>query len=216
LSAPTALHAERLAAVTAVLTAAGARTVLDLGCGDGALLLRLASCERITRVIGVDASPTRLGELRAALRRRPAGEAAKVTLIEATLTAPAAQHAGFDAAVMVETLEHLAPERLGSVEAAVFDRMAPRTVVVTTPNADFNELLGVPAHRWRHPDHRFEWGRARFARWARGVADRHGYVAERRDIQATHPLYGGPSQLAVFTRRPGGSGRQVGAPPAPA
>jgi hypothetical protein len=58
----------------------------------------------------------------------------------------------------------------------------------------------VPAHRRRRPDHRFEWGRARFARWAEGVAARHGYGVERRDVAATHPAYGGPSQLAVFRR----------------
>jgi SAM-dependent methyltransferase len=194
----TALHAERLAAVEAVLAEAGARRVLDLGCGDGALLLRLAARPEMTRVVGVEPAAARLAALR---RQLPDAAGGRVELIEAALTDPAAVRTGFDAAVMVETLEHLPPARLGAVERAVFGAMAPALVVVTTPNADFNELLGVPDHRRRHPDHRFEWGRARFARWVEGVAARHGYGAERRDVAATHPQLGGPTQMAVFTRR---------------
>jgi len=194
----TALHAQRLDAVEAVLRDAGARTVLDLGCGDGALLLRLAATPALVRIVGVEPQAPRL----AALRRQLAdADAGKVELIEASLTDRAAIRTGFDAAVLVETLEHLPPERLGAVERAVFRDMAPGLVVVTTPNADFNALLGVPGHRRRHPDHRFEWGRARFERWAEGVAARHGYAARRLDVAATHPQLGGPTQMAVFTRR---------------
>jgi 3' terminal RNA ribose 2'-O-methyltransferase Hen1 len=195
------LHAQRLDAVEAVLRDAGARMVLDLGCGDGALLLRLAGRSEITRIVGVEPAAPRLLALGARLAELAAADtAAKVELIEASLTDRKAVRTGFDAAVMVETLEHLPPERLGAVERAVFRDMAPTLVVVTTPNADFNELLGVPGHRRRHPDHRFEWGRARFARWAAGVAARHGYAAERLDLAATHPELGGPTQMAVFRR----------------
>ena len=196
----TALHGQRLDAVTAVLDGCGARTVLDLGCGDGALLLRLAAAARIERIVGVEPQAGRLAALRDGLAALDPAAASKVTLIEASLGDPKAVRRGFDAAVMVETLEHVPPDRLGAVERAVFRDMAPATVVVTTPNADFNPLLGVPAHRPRHPGHRFEWGRARFARWAEGVAARNGYAVERRDVAATHPDYGGPTQMAVFTR----------------
>ncbi|MFP4270886.1 MAG: methyltransferase domain-containing protein [Alphaproteobacteria bacterium] len=196
----TRLHAQRLVAVEAVLRDAGARTVLDLGCGDGALLLRLAGTAEIVRIVGVEPRAARLAELGRRLAAAPSAERAKVELIAASLTDRSAVRSGFDAAVMVETLEHLPPERLGAVERAVFRDMAPALVVVTTPNADFNELLGVPAHRRRHPDHRFEWGRARLARWAAGVAARHGYAARRLDVAATHPQLGAPTQMAVFRR----------------
>ena len=199
----TALHAQRLDAVDAVLRDAGARTVLDLGCGDGALVLRLAAAPELVRIVGVEPQAPRLAELRRQLEDAPSADAGKVELIEASLTDRAAIRTGFDAAVMVETLEHLPPERLGAVERAVFRDMAPALVVVTTPNADFNDLLGVPGHRRRHPDHRFEWGRARLARWAEGVAARHGYAARRLDVAATHPQLGGPTQMAVFTRHKG-------------
>ena len=83
---------------------------------------------------------------------------------------------------------------------AVFRAMRPATVVITTPNADFNALLGVPGHRLRRPDHRFEWGRARFRCWAEGVARRNGYAVACRDLAGAHPLHGGASQMALFER----------------
>jgi len=203
-----ALHAQRLDAVTAALAETGARTVLDLGCGDGALLLRLAAMPAIRRICGLDAAAARLGELRTALATEPAEARAKVELIEASLTDRAVMPVGFDAAVLIETLEHVAPERLSAVEHAVFRVATPATVIVTTPNAEFNELLGVPPHRLRHPEHRFEWGRARFGRWAEGVAARHGYGVARRDVGVAHPTLGSATQMAVFQRPTSGGGRR--------
>ena len=78
--------------------------------------------------------------------------------------------------------------------------MRPQHVIVTTPNADYNPVLGVPAHRFRHPDHHFEWSRDRFGQWADGVAARGGYTVTRRDVAGAHPALGGASQMALFTR----------------
>ena len=49
-----------LAAVVRELTAAGARRVLDLGCGDGRLLAALLSHPRFEEIVGVDASAAAL------------------------------------------------------------------------------------------------------------------------------------------------------------
>ena len=196
----TDLHEARFAAVLDVVLASGARTVLDLGCGDGALLLRLAELPGIERLVGIDQSPTALAALRRKLEAVPAPVAAKVSLREGSYARPDPRLRGFDAAIMVETIEHIDPERLSAVEHAVFAALAPALVVVTTPNADFNPLLGVPDHRMRHPDHRFEWGRARFGAWANGVARRHGYRAALHDLGGSHPVLGGPSQMAVLRR----------------
>ena len=197
----TALHEARFAAVLDLLLASGARTVLDLGCGDGTLLLRLAEVARIERLVGVDQSPGAISVLRQKLEAAPAPLAAKVSLCEGSYAKPDPRLRGFDAAIMVETIEHIDPERLSAVEHAVFAALAPALVVVTTPNADFNPLLGVPDHRMRHPDHRFEWGRARFGTWANGVARRHGYRATLHDLGGSHPVLGGPSQMAVLRRQ---------------
>lgn len=187
-------HEQRLRGVADVVRASGARTVLDLGCGDGDLVTRLATQPRIERIVGVDLCRDALGRLQARLAALNGGTAARVDLVHGSITDGGAALRGFDCALLVETIEHTDPERLSLLERAVFGGMRPRTVVITTPNADLNPLLGVPAHRLRHPDHRFEWGRARFRRWSQGVAERNGYAA------ADAELAGGVSQMAVFAR----------------
>lgn len=196
------LHRARLAAVIGALRARNVRSVLDLGCGDGALLLELAELGGFARLAGVELDPARL----AAARTRP--ELAGVAFLLGSMTDARLLPAGFDAAVMVETVEHLPPDRLGALERAVFAAARPAAVIVTTPNADFNALLGVPAHRRRRPDHAFEWGRARFRDWAQGVAARQGYAVAFSDIPALHGDLGGPTQMAVFDR--------AASPPSPA
>lgn len=61
---------------------------------------------------------------------------------------------------MVEVIEHLDPPRLAAFERVVFSFARPRTVVLTTPNAEYNaKFETLPAGELRHSDHRFEWGR---------------------------------------------------------
>jgi len=194
----TDLHRQRFAAVLEVVRLSGAESVLDLGCGDGELTLALARAPGIERLVGIDLDACALRSLEARLAAAP--PAARVTLRHASYLDPDPTLRGFAAVVMVETLEHIDPDRLSSVERAVFATIAAPLVVVTTPNADFNPLLGVPAHRLRHPDHRFEWGRERFARWAEGVARRTGYAVRLEDLGGSVPGFGGPSQMAVFSR----------------
>ncbi|MBK5926399.1 methyltransferase [Rhodobaculum claviforme] len=206
-----ALHTERLDAVMAAVATTGARRIADLGCGDGDLLVRLALLARMTRLVGVDTDRAALLRAQARLAEMPTG---LVTLVEASLIAAAPRLPQIDCAVLVEVIEHLDPARLSALETAVFARMRPAHVILTTPNAEFNPLLGVPAHRMRHPGHRFEWTRARFARWAGAVALRHGYDLHTRDIAGHHPTAGGASQMAVFARS-ASPPREAGAPPAP-
>lgn len=194
----TELHRRRFAAVLEAVRESGARSVLDLGCGDGELTLALAQARGIERLVGIDLDASALRLLEARLAEMPL--TAEVALRHASYLDPDPTLRGFAAVVMVETLEHIDPERLSSVERAVFATIAAPLVVVTTPNADFNPLLGVPAHRLRHPDHRFEWGRERFARWAEGVARRNGYAVRLEHLGGSVAGFGGPSQMAVFSR----------------
>lgn len=196
----TVLHRQRFAAVLDIVRASGARRVLDLGCGDGELTLALAEAPGIEAILGLDLDAAALEALRRKLADLPAAASARVTLRQASYLEPDQRLQGFDIALMVETIEHIDPDRLSLVERAVFAAIAPPVVVVTMPNADFNDLLGVPPHRLRHPDHRFEWGRERFARWAEGVARRRGYHVRLQDLGGSVPGHGGPSQMAVFRR----------------
>lgn len=195
----TSTHAARVESVAAVLKETGARSVVDLGCGDGPLLQRLAQDQRLRRIVGVDIDRAALGRLEETLAA--ATPRVTVDLVAGDILAPAPAGADLDAAVLVEVIEHLEPTRLSVLEKALFRTLRPSMVVITTPNAEFNDLLGVPRHRHRHPDHRFEWGRAKFRAWARGVASRWRQAVSFRDVGGAHPTLGGPSQMAVFRRQ---------------
>ncbi|MCD0389262.1 hypothetical protein, partial [Acinetobacter baumannii] len=70
---------------------------------------------------------------------------------------------GFDAAAVVEVIEHLDPPRLSAFERVVFEFSRPSTVVLTTPNREYNVMWEtLPAGAVRHADHRFEWDRQEF------------------------------------------------------
>ncbi len=191
-------HTERLAAVRAALE--GVESLVDLGCGSGDLLIPLAQEGRIARLAGLEADADALVRARARLAGLPEAAQARVTLAEGSLLAPPPALCGFDAAAMVEVLEHLDPSRLSVMEEAVFGRIDPRLLVLTTPNAEFNALLGVPPGRMRHPGHRFEWNRAKFRSWAKGAAARWGRGVAFHDVGGAHPELGGSSQMAVFRR----------------
>jgi len=198
----TLLHEDRLDAVLAAVRACGAQTVLDLGCGDGDLFLRLAGDPAIRHLVGIELSSAALDALRGRLTRLgPVG--AQVDLRQGSLLQADPALAGFDCAVMVEVIEHLDPAHLSQLERALFRVLRPRHVVMTTPNAEFNPLLGVPPTRFRHPDHQFEWTRAKFSAWAGRVAATAGYQVTCRDIAGCHPDLGGASQMAVFRKEQG-------------
>ena len=187
----------------AALRSAGAARVADLGCGNGALLATLLADPAFTEVVGVDVSARALEEAAGRLRvnRLPERQRARVRLLQSGLTYTDARLRGFDAAVLMEVIEHLDEDRLPSLEHAVFGAAAPGTVVVTTPNVEHNvRYAGLPAGTFRHRDHRFEWTRRQFADWARATAARHGYTVRLVAVGDDDPEVGPPTQMAVFSR----------------
>ncbi|MFF3226179.1 3' terminal RNA ribose 2'-O-methyltransferase Hen1 [Nocardia suismassiliense] len=197
------LAVARRAAVRAALHELGARRVLDLGCGEGTLLRELLSDRTFTEIVGVDVSmrALHLAERKLRLERMPERVAQRLTLRQGALTYTDARLRGYDAAVLMEVIEHVDPPRLGALEHAVFAAAAPRAVLVTTPNAEVNvRFEGLAAGAFRHADHRFEWTRAEFAAWADGVAARHGYSVRFVPIGVVDAEFGAPTQMAVFSK----------------
>lgn len=193
-----ALHEERLDTVVHCLLDSGARSVLDLGCGPGELLLRLAQQPQFKRIIGIDIDERVLGEARLVLGLGLPRKADRVQVRYGSFEAAEREFRGFDAAALVETIEHIDPRRLSRVERAVFGDMRPATVLVTTPNQEYNILHGMAPGRLRHPGHRFEWNRAKFQQWAQGVAGRNGYTVSFFHIGPFDPLRGSSTQMARF------------------
>jgi len=193
----TDLHTERLDRVIRALLESGAKSVLDLGCGPGELLMRLAKENQFKKIVGIDSSREALAEARFILSRQEQNR--HVSLYHGSFTSYSDDMTGFDAAVMVETIEHVEPKRLSAVEKTVFADCRPKTVIVTTPNQEYNLRHGVPAGRFRHPDHRFEWTRIKFRNWAEGVAGRNGYATRFDDIGEVDPALGSSTQMAIFS-----------------
>lgn len=198
------LHDQRLDATIEALRASGARRVLDLGCGEGQLLARLLDDPHFTEIVGMDVSVRALETAadRLGLDRLPAAQRERISLLHGSLTYRDRRLHGFEAAAVVEVVEHLDPWRLAAFERVLFGDARPETTVLTTPNRDYNVRLGaVGAGALRHPDHRFEWSRDEFLAWATAVGERHGYRVEVRGVGADDSEVGTASQLAIFTRR---------------
>lgn len=193
----TTLHEARIEAVMERLRCARAETVVDLGCGAGALLRRLVAEPHIRRIVGIDSSPRAL-RLAAQLLACYDTNDSRLSLRQASVTDVHADLEAFDAAVMVETIEHLDPAHLGRLERSVFVRLRPRLVVLTTPNREYNTLFGLEPEEYRHPDHRFEWDRRKFENWGRGVANRTGYTVEFEGVGPANAWFGSATQLAAF------------------
>ncbi|GAA0370581.1 hypothetical protein GCM10009530_20890 [Microbispora corallina] len=204
----TPLNTLRRDAVVGVLEEIGARTVIDLGCGSGQLVAVLLTRPSVVKVAGMDVSARALALAARRLRpeRMPEAGRSRLELFQGSLTYTDARLAGYDAAVLMEVVEHVDPPRLTALERVVFGAARPGHVIVTTPNVEYNvryEFLGPDAVR--HPDHRFEWTRDEFGAWASGVAGRYGYEVVLRPVGGDDPEVGPPTQMAVFTLAKGGA-----------
>ncbi|MBA3712510.1 MAG: 3' terminal RNA ribose 2'-O-methyltransferase Hen1 [Pyrinomonadaceae bacterium] len=197
------LNEQRINAVLAALKASGAKRVLDLGCGEGKLLRLLLADKIFEEVVGMDVSHRVLevAQERLHLDRMSARQRERIRLIQGSLTYRDRRLAGFDAATVVEVIEHLDTARLAAFERVLFEFARPDTIVMTTPNAEYNvRFETLPAGKFRHKDHRFEWTRREFEAWANGVAERFGYAARFLPIGAEDAEVGAPTQMGVFTR----------------
>jgi 3' terminal RNA ribose 2'-O-methyltransferase Hen1 len=197
------LHEQRLGAVMAVLKNSRARRVLDLGCGEGRLLQLLLAEKSFTEIVGMDVSYRALevAAERLHLDRLPPMQRQRIQLIHGALTYRDHRLAGYDAAAVVEVIEHLDSSRLPSFERVLFEFARPGLVVCTTPNAEYNiKFATLPAGKFRHKDHRFEWTRAEFQAWASRAAQLFRYNVRFLPIGPEDPQVGAPTQMAIFTQ----------------
>jgi 3' terminal RNA ribose 2'-O-methyltransferase Hen1 len=197
------LNDRRLDAAIEALKASGATRVLDLGCGEGKLLRRLLADHQFAEIVGMDVSTRSLdmAESRLKLERLAPKQRERIRLVHGSLMYRDSRLAGFDAAALLEVIEHLDPPRLRALERVLFEAAQPATIVLTTPNGEYNvKWPSLPAGRFRHPDHRFEWTRQEFEAWANGVAARFRYNVRFVPVGDVDEQVGPPTQMAVFTK----------------
>jgi 3' terminal RNA ribose 2'-O-methyltransferase Hen1 len=195
------LNEQRLGSVLAALKGAGAARVLDLGCGEGRLLQALLKEKQFTEIAGMDVSHRALEIARDRLHfdRLPPMQKERLRLLHGSLIYRDQRLEGFDAAAVVEVIEHLDPPRLAAFERVLFECARPKSVVITTPNREYNvKWETLPAGKFRHRDHRFEWTRAEFQDWANRVAGCFGYDVRFVPVGPEDSMVGSPTQMALF------------------
>jgi 3' terminal RNA ribose 2'-O-methyltransferase Hen1 len=200
---PIRLNDLRQAAVLSWLKESQAKTVLDLGCGEGRLLNALLRERQFARVVGADASTRSLQYAADRLRLDEIAprQRERIELWQTAVTYRDRRFENFDAITLIEVVEHLDEDRLGALVRSVFEFARARTVIVTTPNREYNALFpGLEAGKFRHADHRFEWARAEFKAWCEATAKAHSYEVSVHSIGLTDEKLGAPTQAGVFTR----------------
>lgn len=198
------VHDLRLEAVRDELLQANAKTVVDLGCGEGKLLKLLLAEKQFDMILGMDVSYRSLEIARDKLKldKLPPTQQQRIGLIQGSLTYRDKRIEGFDAAALVEVIEHLDEPRLAALEKIVFKYAKPVDVVITTPNAEYNKKFeNLPAGQMRHSDHRFEWTRAEFQQWGNRIAEQYNYNVIYKPVGEEDPEAGALTQMAVFTTK---------------
>lgn len=196
------LNEQRLSAVLAALKSSGAKRVVDLGCGEGKLLRQLLADQSFEQILGMDVSHRALevAQERLNLDRLPTRQQGRLQLIQGSLTYRDRRLENYDAAAVVEVIEHLDPSRLAAFERVLFEFARPQIVIITTPNAEYNvRFETLPAGAMRHKDHRFEWTRAEFEAWAASITERFGYAVRFLAVGNLDVEVGAPTQMCVFT-----------------
>ena len=197
------LNDQRIGAVLAAVKNCGAKTVVDLGCGEGRFLHALLKERQFERIAGMDVScrSLELAKDRLKLDRLPDKQRERIQLLHGSLMYRDKRIAGFDAATAMEVIEHFDPPRLTAFERVLFEAARPGTVLLTTPNAEYNvKWESLPAGKFRHKDHRFEWTRSQFQTWASTIGGRFGYDVRFLPIGPEDQLVGAPTQMAIFSR----------------
>ena len=200
---PLGLHEQRLGTVLSVLRGIGAKAVLDLGCGEGKLLRPLLADPQFEKILGMDVSwrSIEIASDRLKLKQLPERQRARIELVQGSLMYRDKRLSGFDAAAVIEVIEHLDAARLAAFERVLFEFARPACVIITTPNAEYNALFPtLPAGHFRHRDHRFEWSRDEFSRWAERLASEINYKVRIQPIGPEDPIHGAPTQMGVFER----------------
>ncbi|MDF3033290.1 MAG: hypothetical protein K0R76_244 [Alphaproteobacteria bacterium] len=197
------LNQERMDWVVTKLKMHNVKRVVDLGCGEGKLLKSLLEDNSFEQIVGCDVSSRSLEIAKERLKvdRLSSFQQKRISLMQTALTYRDKRLAGYDAATLIEVIEHMDLSRLDAFKRVVFEFAKPAVVIVTTPNVEYNVLFSnLPSGKFRHSDHRFEWTRQEFQDWSQEIANQFGYSVTFEGIGSFHGTYGEPTQGGIFVR----------------
>ena len=196
------LNAQRLGSVIAALKNCGARSVIDIGCGEGNLLRMLLREKQFEKIAGTDVSSSALRRACEKIKYDYASDFIRnrIELFQSSLTYKDSRFKGFDAACVIEVIEHLDLSRLCAFEKVLFNFTKPRFIILTTPNREYNvKYENIGTDKLRHSDHRFEWTREEFRNWAEKASAQYGYTVRFSEIGETDDVFGASTQMGVFS-----------------
>jgi 3' terminal RNA ribose 2'-O-methyltransferase Hen1 len=195
------LNARRLGGVIAALKSCGAKSVIDIGCGEGNLLSLLVKEKQFARIAGMDVSHVALERANDKLKLDVSdGKRERLTLFQSSLMYKDSRFKGYDAACVIEVIEHLDLPRLAAFERVLFEYARAPVIVLTTPNREYNiKYDNFDEAALRHGDHRFEWTRAEFREWAAKAANKYGYEVRCSEIGDSDEALGAPTQMGLFS-----------------
>ena len=196
------LNSLRLEAVFQALKETGASSVIDMGCGEGRLLKLLIQEPQFVKIAGFDVAVSELEKAgrRLKLDQMNDGARERIDIFQSSIVYKDKRFSEYEAAAVVEVIEHLDLNRLDAFERILFGITQPNFAVLTTPNREYNEKYESLTEEMRHGDHRFEWSRAEFGAWGRRIAEVYGYEVAFSEIGETDEKLGAPTQMGVFTR----------------
>jgi 3' terminal RNA ribose 2'-O-methyltransferase Hen1 len=198
---PISLNQVRQETIVATLKKYQAKRSIDLGCGEGKLVALLAKDNFFEQIGGMDVSYRSIEYAQKRLDRifLSAAQQQRIQLFQGSLTYRDRRLADYDAATLVEVIEHLDESRLAALARVVFEFARPKLVLITTPNSEYNiKFENLAVGKFRHHDHRFEWSRVEFQAWATDICQRFNYTVSFSDIGSVDPTVGAPTQMAIF------------------
>lgn len=196
------LNTKRLNAVLEAVRESGAESVIDIGCGECKLTSMLLDERQIRKVAAADVSISVLEKAKRRLHyeHMQPYKKNKLTLMQASMIYKDKRFSGYDTACVIEVIEHLDPWRISDFERVLFEFASPKTVILTTPNREYNACYEWMTSTLRHNDHRFEWTREEFKLWSEHICQSFGYIVKISEIGDIDEKYGSPTQMGVFTK----------------
>ena len=204
------LYKQRYMAVADLINKCQSKSVVDMGCSEGQFLQHVKwFCPKVEKLTGVDIDLKVLERNKNNIRplvseylfKRKVP--LKIELYQGSIIEPDHRYLETDFVACIEVIEHLYPDILEGVPNSIFGIMAPKVVVVTTPNCEYNVLFDNFSGM-RHWDHKFEWNRDQFEDWCSSISQTYGYSVEISGI-GDPPKHkadvGFCSQMAIFTKK---------------
>lgn len=177
------------------------KSVVDFGSGEGKLAVQLGFMDGIEELLAVEPSQS---ETLKAIRRfeKVKGQAGFIEpeTLWGSLFYYDERLKGKDLIILCEVIEHIDAERLPKALDTILHSYAPESLIITTPNREYNELYDMDNH-FRHDDHRFEWTRKEFQDWCSERNHQDHYELEFSGIGEEQELQGQPTQMCVFKRK---------------